>query len=62
MADPDGIYRSETFPGLWLDARALYAEDLQRLIEVLDQGLATPEHAAFAAKLAEARRRVEGAP
>ena len=31
-------------------------------IEVLEQGLATPEHAAFAAKLAEARRRAEGAP
>ena len=51
---PDGIYRSEAFPGLWLDARALYAEDLIRLIQVLEQGLATPEHAAFAAKLAEA--------
>jgi hypothetical protein len=48
---PDGIYRSEVFPGLWLDAKALYAEDLPRLMEILDQGLATPEHAAFVAKL-----------
>jgi Uma2 family endonuclease len=56
-AGPDGIYRSEVFPGLWLDAEALFAEDLMRLIEVLDRGLATPEHAAFAARLAEARRR-----
>jgi Uma2 family endonuclease len=48
---PDGIYRSEVFPGLWLDPEALYAEDLDRLIEVLNQGLATPEHAAFAAEL-----------
>jgi Uma2 family endonuclease len=47
----DGIYRSEVFPGLWLDAEALFAEDLDRLMQVLDQGLATPEHAAFAAKL-----------
>ena len=39
---PDGIYRSEIFPGLWLDPAALYAEDLDRLIEVLEQGLATP--------------------
>ncbi len=52
----DGIYRSKTFPGLWLDSEALYAEDLDRLIEVLEQGLATPEHAAFVAKLAKARR------
>ena len=50
--DRDGIYRSKVFPGLWLDPEALYAEDLDRLIEVLEQGLATPEHAAFAAKLA----------
>ncbi len=52
---PDSVYRSEIFPGLWLDPRALYSEDLDRLIEVLDQGLATPEHAAFAAQLANAR-------
>ena len=48
---PDGIYRSKIFPGLWLDAEALFAENRQRLIEVLEQGLATPEHAAFVANL-----------
>jgi hypothetical protein len=47
----DGIYRSEVFPGLWLDADALFAEDLDRLTAVLEQGTATPEHAAFAARL-----------
>jgi hypothetical protein len=52
---PDGIYRSNVFPGLWLDGASLFAEDRHRLIEVLQQGLATPEHAAFVAKLAEAR-------
>ena len=50
----DGIYRSKVFPGLWLDPGALYAQDFDRLIEVLEQGLATPEHAAFVAKLAAA--------
>jgi Uma2 family endonuclease len=49
---PDGIFRSTVFPGLWLDARALYAEDLDGLIAALERGLATPEHAAFAARLA----------
>jgi Uma2 family endonuclease len=49
---PDGIFRSEIFPGLWLDPEALYSGDLDRLVEVLEQGLATPEHAAFAAHLA----------
>ena len=54
---PDGIYRSEIFPGLWLDGEALFAEDRRRLIRVLKRGLGTPEHAAFVARLAEARRR-----
>jgi len=58
---PDGIYRSEVFPGLWLDAGALFAQDRRRLIRVLKRGLATPEHAAFVAKLAEARERAGGA-
>jgi hypothetical protein len=54
---PDGIYRSKIFPGLWLDPQALFADDLDRLIEVLEQGLATPEHEAFVAKLARAKRK-----
>lgn len=54
---PDGIYRAEVFPGLWLDPGAFYAQDLDRLVEVLEQGLATPEHAAFVARLAEVSRR-----
>ena len=44
---PDGVYRSEVFPGLWLDPEALFAKDRVRLIGVLHQGLATPAHAAF---------------
>jgi hypothetical protein len=53
---PDRIYRSEVFPGLWLDADALFAGDRRRLLTVLKRGLRTPEHADFKAKLAEARR------
>ena len=48
----EGLLRSIVFPGLWLDANALLAGDLQRVLEVLRQGIATPEHAAFVAKLA----------
>jgi Uma2 family endonuclease len=48
----DGILRSEVFPGLWLDPVALLALDGGRMDAVLRQGLATPEHAAFVAKLA----------
>lgn len=50
----DGIYRSRVFPGLWLDPTALFERSPRRLSTVVRQGLSTPEHAAFVAKL-EAR-------
>lgn len=52
---PDGFYRSNVFPGLWLDPAALLNGDTRRLREVLEVGLATPEHAAFVARLASAQ-------
>jgi Uma2 family endonuclease len=54
-ADPDGLYRSKVFCGLWLDPQALLQGDTRRLRAIVDLGLATPEHAAFVAQLAEAR-------
>lgn len=51
---PDGIYRSEVFPGLWLDSAALVGSDLARVLQILQQGLASPEHAAFVARLQQA--------
>ena len=48
----DGVFRSEVLPGLWLDPGALLRHDSRRLLAVLRHGLATPEHAAFVAKLA----------
>jgi Putative restriction endonuclease len=51
----DGLFRSGVFPGLWLDPAALMAGDTRRLREVVDAGLATPEHAAFVARLAALR-------
>jgi Uma2 family endonuclease len=50
-AGQDGITRSEVFPGLWLDTAALLAGDTRRVLEVLGQGIASPEHAAFVARL-----------
>ena len=52
----DGIYRSETFPGLWLDPAALGELNSIRLHDVLHHGLASPEHAAFVAQLQAARK------
>ena len=49
----DGIYRSRCFPGLWLDPAALWNGNHARMYAVLQQGLATPEHAAFVARLAK---------
>ena len=51
---PDGIFRSETFPGLWLDPQALDHRRHSTSTPVLDQGMATTEHSAFVAKLAAA--------
>src|SRR4051794_9299647 len=42
---PDGILRSEVFPGLWLDPAALLRKDGKRMREELSLGLGTPEHA-----------------
>jgi Uma2 family endonuclease len=53
----DGIYRSKVFPGLWLDPAALFARDRARRDEVLEQGVQSPAHAAFVARLARARAR-----
>jgi hypothetical protein len=50
-AGTDGIIRSEVLPGLWLDAQALVTTDLPRVQAVLQQGIASPEHAAFVAQL-----------
>jgi len=49
--DAAGVYRSEVFPGLWLDPAALLAGELSKVQDILRQGLATPEHGAFVAKL-----------
>ncbi len=51
----DGLYRSRVFPGLWLDPVALLAGDRAGVRAALDRGLATPEHAAFAATLSADR-------
>ena len=45
------IFKSEVFPGLWLDADALIGGDLERVDQVLQEGLRSPEHAEFVARL-----------
>jgi Uma2 family endonuclease len=49
--DSGGVFRSRVFPGLWLDSAALLAGDIARVKTTLQQGLATPDHAAFVEQL-----------
>jgi len=51
LPDAAGILHSEVFPGLWLDVAAFWAGDLATVLATLQQGLASPEHAAFVAQL-----------
>ena len=49
--DADGVYRSKGFPGLWIDVAAALSADTAKLLSVVQQGIATPGHAAFVKKL-----------
>ncbi len=52
LAPPEApVMRSEAFPGLWLDPLALLRDDMPAVLRKLDQGLASPEHAAFVARI-----------
>jgi len=56
VPNADGVFQSQVFPGLWLDARALISQKLAHVIEVLQKGLSDPEHAEFVAKLEKAKQ------
>ncbi len=47
----DGFLRSAVFPGLWLDPAALVRGDLATVLAVVQQGMASPEHAALLTRL-----------
>jgi Uma2 family endonuclease len=48
------IYKSEIFPGLWLDAMAMLRGDLATVLKVLGEGIASREHAEFVQHLTQA--------
>jgi len=54
LAEVDGLLKSGVFPGLWLDAAALLSGNMKRVIEVVQQGIASDEHAAFVQRLSAA--------
>jgi len=49
--DPNGVLRSQVFPGLWLDVEKLLAGDMRRVLATLQAGTHSPEHSAFVQKL-----------
>jgi len=49
--DANGIWRSEIFPGLWLDGTSLLAGDLTAALKVVQQGISSREHAEFVSRL-----------
>jgi Uma2 family endonuclease len=53
--DSGGVLRLQTFPGLWIHIESLFNQDYTALMATLEQGLATPEHAAFITQLATRR-------
>ncbi len=55
-AGANGVFRSELFPGLWLDPRGIFDPTTRRLTAATRKGLASPEHAAFVAGLAARRK------
>ena len=53
LPESDMIYRSRSFPGLWIDGQALLDRQPSRLLEVLDHGLASQGYASFRDRLAQ---------
>ena len=51
--DAAGVVRSEVFPGLWLAVPTLLEGNLAQVLAVLQEGLATSEHAAFMERLSD---------
>jgi Uma2 family endonuclease len=48
------IYKSEIFPGLWLDATAMLRGDLAGVLQTLGEGVASRAHAEFVQRLTPA--------
>ena len=60
LSPVDEIYKSEVFPGLWLDPTAAVRGDMARVLQVLQQGLSNSEHDEFVASLAKPPSNVNG--
>jgi len=57
VADVNGIIRSETFPGLWLNLAAMIRGDAAAVLQCLQKGIDSPEHISFVASLDKLRKK-----
>jgi Uma2 family endonuclease len=55
-AGKDGIIRVRSFPGLWIDTKALLSGNVNHAIQILKQGIDGPEHQNFVKRLAAKRK------
>lgn len=53
--DDNGVMMSQVFPGLWLAVNDLLTGNMMRVLAVLQEGLASPEHTAFVQQLSESK-------
>ncbi len=51
--DDDGVARSQVLPGFWFRSDWFWEGKMSELLQLVQQGIASPEHQEFAAKLTE---------
>jgi Uma2 family endonuclease len=52
-ADADGVLRSRAIPGLWLAREPMLALKMKEVLEILNEGFASPEHAVFVNRISK---------
>lgn len=57
---PEGFFKSEILPGLWLDPAAMIRGDMARVFQVAQQGVARSEHTGFVARRQQAAQHSPG--
>lgn len=56
IADRAGVFKSDVFPGLWLDSKALARGDSASLIAAVEKGTKSAAHRRFVERLKAAQR------
>jgi hypothetical protein len=62
LAPSEGIFKSEAFPGLWIDAAALLSGNIAAALATVQKGIASQEHADFVGRLQQRASELAGKP